>query len=481
MKGFRYADFWKVKIDVNRVGDTMNFDAFRICTGEECVKGWINPISDTPEIKIDSITWVKKDYFSKQWDRMMLCIPDHIKRASCSRTSKLTGQGISGTAHGIMRKMGWKGGPLITKRGDEGLMYAPEATEPHQNREGLGFTRSKKKEKKRLAAYELPNGDILYGNGDEGLIKVIELDPRGRAVVTGENVPWFSEAKEVLFWKGGIKGVAEFIFPHPKGWTFKEFRREIPLDKIQVKHTTGALAEKDVVEPTCKKAWSDVTSSWHVKATIDWDAFGSIFKSKLLTPLDFHTFFKYLVHRRLYVRSFMPEEDGYNKCRCCHAVRESQAHLHRCYVLWPIWKEFRRLVSVVWKTVSHSMELTFLGITNKGEFLPESLRGLHIIMWKMVIIEFTRTGLEAGKVFNVKSIFPMTLRRMQSRLNGVITAHVKQVKKAQRHKRTPPKADNTNTLISPLAVVEGESVTWHINWIKKCNEHGVPHNMRPKT
>ena len=99
----------------------------------------------------------------------------------------------------------------------------------------------------------------------------------------------------------------------------------------------------------------------------------------------------------------------------------------------------------------------------------------------MVIIEFTRTGLEAGKVFNVKSIFPMTLRRMQSRLNGVITAHIQQVKKAQRHKRTPPKADNTNMLISPLAVVEGESVTWHINWIKKCNEHGVPHNMRPKT
>ena len=141
-----------------------------------------------------------------------------------------------------------------------------------------------------------------------------------------------------------------------------------------------------MVEPTCKKAWVDRASSWHVNVAIDWAALGQIFRSRLLTPVDFQSFFKFIIHRRLYVRSFMPEEDGYNKCRCCHSARESQAHLHRCSVLWPIWKEFRRIVGMTWKTVPHSMELTFLGITNKGEILPESLRALHVILWKMIII-----------------------------------------------------------------------------------------------
>ena len=68
-------------------------------------------------------------------------------------------------------------------------MHAPEAGEPRHERAGLGLVHKKKKERKRLAAHELPNGSILYGRGHQGLLKIVELDPRGKAITTDDNLP----------------------------------------------------------------------------------------------------------------------------------------------------------------------------------------------------------------------------------------------------------------------------------------------------
>ena len=136
------------------------------------------------------------------------------------------------------------------------------------------------------------------------------------------------------------------------------------------------------------------------------------------------------------------------------------------------------MVGMLWRTVKHSVELTFLGIAETG-LLPESLRALHIIIWKMVLIEFTRTGMEAGRTFKPRGIFTMAVRRFQVRMNDVVSRHVRAVKTAKRHHRTPPTADRINSVLSPFASVEGVSVTWNDHWIRKCEEHDIPHNMRP--
>ena len=125
----------------------------------------------------------------------------------------------------------------------------------------------------------------------------------------------------ILWWKGAIKGIAEYCYPHPKGWTFKELLKDAPLDKLNVSAITGAFASKLKETPTCMTAWNDTSSSWHVTAPIDWKELGRLFVFSLITPPDFHLFMKYIVHRGLFVRSFMPESDGYDRCRCCHAAR----------------------------------------------------------------------------------------------------------------------------------------------------------------
>ena len=113
------------------------------------------------------------------------------------------------------------------------------------------------------------------------------------------------------------------------------------------------------------------------------------------------------------------------------------------------------------------MELTFLGITNKGELIPESLRVLHIILWKIIIIEFTRTGMEPGKTFRVRGIFAITMRRMQTRMNAFIFIHTLKIKTAAKHKRPAPKNEEVNGILFPLASFEGELLKWNEHWIQK--------------
>ena len=182
---------------------------------------------------------------------------------------------------------------------------------------------------------------------------------------------------------------------------------------------------------------------------------------------------KYSVHRRLHVRSFMPEDDGYNKCRCCHAAKETQAHLHRCYALWPIWREYRRLVGTMWKVVRPCVELTYLGMNDEGVFLPLGLRAMHAILWKMIIIEFTLAGIEEGKIFETKKIFPFVMSRMQTRLNAVIYNHKNRIADASRRSRKPPNDDKVNETLYPFACMEGSKVIWNDGWVNKCKDHEI--------
>ena len=170
----------------------------------------------------------------------------------------------------------------------------------------------------------------------------------------------------------------------------------------------------------------------------------------------------------------MPEADGYDKCRCCHAARETQMHLHRCSALWQVWKEFRFLIGELWQKVKPSPELTFLGITEKGDFPPLAIRALHAILWKMIIIEFTLTGLEPGKVFASKSIFPYVVTRMHTRLSAVAHSHRTRVSAALRHDKKPPSDDKINEILCPFAVMQGCKIAWHEAWKRKCVAYDFP-------
>ena len=185
----------------------MNFTTNRLCTGAECVAGWIDQLSSYETIKINNITYVKKTFFEGQWNNMMKRIPYYIKRAAQAHTSNLIGHGISNTAHKIMELQGWEGEELEAHdhgapTGRKGPLFAPEAGQPsREGKEGLGFHPTRKADKNQIMAYETGNGEILYARGGEGLKKIIELDPLGKPICTGENLPWYRREMPIVLWK----------------------------------------------------------------------------------------------------------------------------------------------------------------------------------------------------------------------------------------------------------------------------------------
>ena len=109
-----------------------------------------------------------------------------------------------------------------------------------------------------------------------------------------------------------------------------------------------------------------------------------------------------------------------------------------------------------------------------GSFLPLALRALHAIVWKMIIIEFTLTGLEPGKCFKTKTIFPYVFTRMHTRLCAKIQAHRCGVAAALRQGTTPPKDDAVNAILYPLATMHGKEVSWHEAWKQKGLDYSIP-------
>ena len=127
----------------------------------------------------------------------------------------------------------------------------------------------------------------------------------------------------------------------------------------------------------------------------------------------------------------------------------------------------------MWKVVKPCVELTFLGMREDGGFLPLSLRAMHAILWKMIIIEFTLAGIEEGKIFEAKKIFPFVMSRMQTRLNAMVHNHRNKVAEASRRHRPPPSDDRVNEILYPFACMDGSKVIWNDGWVHKCNDLGI--------
>jgi len=109
----------------------------------------------------------------------------------------------------------------------------------------------------------------------------------------------------------------------------------------------------------------------------------------------------------------------------------------------------------------------------EGKFLPMVIRVLHAILWKIIIIEFTKVGLKESTYFRRKHIFPITMRRMQKRLNAKIHTHRMQIKNARHKGQKPPRDDKINQLLSPVAQVKRTEVIWHESWRNKCKQYDI--------
>ena len=121
---------------------------------------------------------------------------------------------------------------------------------------------------------------------------------------------------------------------------------------------------------------------------MNWDVIRSLYSSPGLTPRDWASHFKLVLHRAFFVRRI--NSDAPNpRCRCCGRELESLAHFASCSVLGNVWRKFDLL-----HRNSHTKDKAYrLFAVANGGLLPRGQADLHIITWKFILISLTRRDL----------------------------------------------------------------------------------------
>ena len=110
---------------------------------------------------------------------------------------------------------------------------------------------------------------------------------------------------------GGVLqvGVAEDYFPDPKGWRLGSM--DVDLDKGKVRSLTRAMTGLSHVPPSCLAAWAKRIGELPLDV-------GGRYNNSLLTPRDWTSHFKNVMHRAMLTRSVTTQEP----CRCCSYASE---------------------------------------------------------------------------------------------------------------------------------------------------------------
>jgi len=185
---------------------------------------------------------------------------------------------------------------------------------------------------------------------------------------------------------------------------------------------------------------------------LPFERMGFKYSNGLLTPKDYASHFKNILHHRLLLRSVKPS-NGTSRCRCCHRYTEDTRHLAACKVLRQVWLHFNRLVAATHRQMKLTPELVFHGIATDNSELPPGLIALHLVLWKLVIFHFTLVETDNNK-FNPDRVWGVSLRRFEVRVNALAAQVTRRAvkRRGQGHELLQPNAENRR--LAPLASLD---------------------------
>ena len=220
---------------------------------------------------------------------------------------------------------------------------------------------------------------------------------------------------EVAMWGGGVLGVAEFTFPHPQGWSLGG--GATALDKLTVKHITALFRCRLEQPPSCMANWDKRIGP------INWLAVAQNYSSKVLTPRDWATHFKLVLHRSFLTRIINKDAPS-NLCRCCGREPERLLHFASCRVIRKVWDEFSRIAG----SESHSDPQFILFALRDRKPISRALVDLHLIVWKCILIALTRRDL-FNERFHPPSVWTSALARYARNVHAMDFAARSKVRK----------------------------------------------------
>ena len=180
-------------------------------------------------------------------------------------------------------------------------------------------------------------------------------------------------------WNGAPVGVAETFYPHPRGWRFEGEPQNSNLERMTVRRLTALFRKKHVATPSCVAKWASLTG-------VDMTTVQRRLCSPLISPRDFKNYYRVL-HRAIRTRNFAGGPDL--MCRLCGRYHERFSHLGECVSIRRTFRFFRNLIQPILGKTDIDDRLIYLGVRGNS-VLPGSLSDLHIILWKFILIAFTR-------------------------------------------------------------------------------------------
>ena len=344
----------------------------------------------------------------KNWHAVLGDLPERLRSALREDQGELWR--YSKKALTIMKSMGWKGGGL--GRHEDGRSEPVTVRAPPKNaRAGLGSTRTRAKpdkarDKLRVVVHE---GDrFVYGYPNRDGMEEALLTVKGLARRTGAQLyEDFSDMREVMRWAGRVLGPAESTFPHPKEWRLEGI--DTPLDRITVKLTTCAITERTRVPPSCLAAWEARIGA--LPSNI-----GERYNIRLLTPKDWTSHFKNVLHRAMRVNGNDPHEKG---CRCCKHAYENLQHFATCDVVGTIFDALAALIaqtssSLKLENMRDKERFALFCVRPDGQRIEEGWINFHLLLWKQIIYALVQVTTE-DQPFKPHSIWGAAWTRFQKK------------------------------------------------------------------
>ena len=430
--------FWRDTLRLNTVKDMFHDDGSDYSMGE-----LVDEIHRLARVEGDWVKmkkqWVSIRRFIQDWNRLLGCIPYHMV---CAIQSKGFLKGYSHVAQRMMRKLNWRPGEGLGPQA-QGRAEPVPSNIGQTDRKGLGLrTKSDRKKQKDLIAIWRENA-IIYGVRQGMTLRVYALNVKGRPTLTGETLYFKEEeVRSVLYWNGGVAGIAESTFPHPKEWRLGDIDK--PLDKIQVKELTAAFTRKLTTQPSCIQAWLKRFP------TLDMRSISERYSVGIITPKDFGSHYKLILHRAFFTNKINPDASSPN-CRLCGLVPESITHFGECPCLKPAFEIFRKLDGGNnWDNVT----LNLFGQDENKRTIAPGVSLVHFIVWKFIIIHMTQVALE-GTTFRIEVVLDHAKKRI---LRKIDTArfNLRNICMAANARETSPKAPQYHKWINGIGEVKIE-------------------------
>ena len=412
----------------------------------------------------------------RNWRALTRAIPERM--AEVLRNKGSTPEEVwrySREAYAIIRKMGWDGGG-IGKTGS-GVSAPLAVGRPRPPGLGLGHSGTKHAAPARGAARWIratqtalqptrsttatarvdtlrvvvtEDDTEVYGYPDiqKARLAVVAISMKGATRRTGE---WLDvnidHLEKVVRWEGKVMGKAAATYPHPKSWRLGTIDKD--LDKVVVKDLTTAISETSRVPPSCKEAWAARLGPLP-------DDIGSRYNNALLSPKDWSSHFKNVLHRNMWVKS---HDDNDKACRCCKHAYENIQHFATCEKLGKLFADLAALAAGSGVeslkdynafSETHKERFALFALTPTGPKLDKGWINFHLILWKHIIYSLTVLQVE-GTPLHIHSIWQAAWQRFvwkaEALMEKVRTSHLR----AESRGDEPPDSSGKGTAISPFA------------------------------